>query len=105
MISNAESRVLSRADFRTRDDTRTEPHSDPEDDTRVEPNATSRDAFSAKYRDPALGVPWVESSVLSLGETPDGFIGLIFWLARSYAEIETLKEKVRVLYELHNKKK
>ena len=32
-----------------------------------------------------------------------GITGLIFWLAKSYAEIETLKEKVRVLYELYNK--
>lgn len=31
-----------------------------------------------------------------------GFVALIFWLARSYAEIETLKEKVRVLYQLYN---
>tara|TARA_R110002167_G_scaffold22007_3_gene79176 strand:- start:1570 stop:1731 length:162 start_codon:yes stop_codon:yes gene_type:complete len=31
-----------------------------------------------------------------------GFVGLIFWLAKSYADIETLKEKVRVLYELYN---
>jgi|TARA_B110000977_G_scaffold161792_1_gene206918 hypothetical protein len=31
-----------------------------------------------------------------------GFVGLIFWLAKSYADIETLKEKVKVLYELYN---
>lgn len=72
MISNAESSVLSRADFRTRDDTRTEPHSDSQDDTRVEPSATSRDASSAEYRDPARVAPRVVSSVLSLGESSDG---------------------------------
>ena len=32
-----------------------------------------------------------------------GIIALIFWLAKSYADIETLKEKVRTLYELYNK--
>lgn len=31
-----------------------------------------------------------------------GFAALIFWLAKSYADIEVLKDKVRVLYELHN---
>lgn len=31
-----------------------------------------------------------------------GFVGLVFWLAKSYADIESLKEKVRVLFELHN---
>ena len=31
-----------------------------------------------------------------------GFTALIFWLAKSYADIEVLKDKVRVLYELHN---
>tara|TARA_R110000823_G_scaffold217285_2_gene346654 strand:- start:2659 stop:2808 length:150 start_codon:yes stop_codon:yes gene_type:complete len=34
-----------------------------------------------------------------------GFVGLIFWLAKSYADIETLKEKVKVLYDLYNGKK
>ena len=34
-----------------------------------------------------------------------GLTGLIFWLAKSYAEIETLKEKVRVLFEIVNKDK
>ena len=33
-----------------------------------------------------------------------GFAALIFWLAKSYADIEVLKDKVRVLYELHNAK-
>ena len=33
-----------------------------------------------------------------------GFVGLIFWLAKSYADIETLKEKVKVLYDLYNSK-
>ena len=31
------------------------------------------------------------------------FIGVVFALARSHTDIETLKEKVRVLYELYNK--
>ena len=34
-----------------------------------------------------------------------GFVGLVFWLAKSYTDIETLKEKVKVLFELHNKDK
>ena len=33
-----------------------------------------------------------------------GFVALIFWLAKSHADIETLKEKVRVLYELYNRR-
>ena len=33
-----------------------------------------------------------------------GFTALIFWLAKSYADIEVLKDKVRVLFELHNTK-
>ena len=33
-----------------------------------------------------------------------GFVGLIFWLVKSYADIETLKEKVKVLYDLYNSK-
>ena len=32
-----------------------------------------------------------------------GIIALIFWLAKSYADIETLKEKVQTLYDLYNK--
>ena len=34
-----------------------------------------------------------------------GFVGLIFWLAKSYADIENLKQKVKTLFELHNKDK
>ncbi len=34
-----------------------------------------------------------------------GITGLIFWLAKSYADIETLKEKVKTLYDLYNKDK
>lgn len=30
------------------------------------------------------------------------FTALIFWLAKSYSDIEVLKEKVRTLFELHN---
>jgi hypothetical protein len=33
------------------------------------------------------------------------FTALIFWLAKSYSDIEVLKDKVRVLYELHNRGK
>jgi hypothetical protein len=33
-----------------------------------------------------------------------GFSILIFWLAKSYADVETLKEKVRTLFELFNEK-
>jgi len=32
-----------------------------------------------------------------------GMTALIFWLAKSYADIETLKEKVKTLFELRNK--
>jgi len=32
------------------------------------------------------------------------FVGLIFWLAKSYADTETLKEKVKVLYDLYNRR-
>lgn len=31
-------------------------------------------------------------------------IGLVFWLSKSHADIETLKEKVKVLYDLYNSK-
>ena len=34
-----------------------------------------------------------------------GITGLIFWLAKSYSDIETLKEKVKVLFEIVNKDK
>jgi hypothetical protein len=33
-----------------------------------------------------------------------GFTALIFWLAKSHSDIEQLKEKVRVLFELFNGK-
>ena len=33
------------------------------------------------------------------------FAALIFWLAKSYSDIEVLKDKVRVLFELVNKDK
>ena len=33
-----------------------------------------------------------------------GFIGLVIVLAKMHNDIETLKEKVRVLYDLWNKK-
>jgi hypothetical protein len=31
-------------------------------------------------------------------------IGLVFWLSKSHADIETLKEKVKVLFEMANRK-
>ena len=34
-----------------------------------------------------------------------GIIALVFWLAKSYADIETLKEKVKTLFDLANKDK
>ena len=33
-----------------------------------------------------------------------GFTALVFWLAKSHSDIEQLKEKVRVLFELFNEK-
>ena len=33
-----------------------------------------------------------------------GFTALVFWLAKSHSDIEQLKEKVRVLFELFNDK-
>ena len=32
-----------------------------------------------------------------------GFAILIFWLAKSYADVETMKEKVQTLFSLFNK--
>jgi len=42
--------------------------------------------------------------ISSLWPIAVGFTALIFWLAKSYADIEVLKDKVRVLFELHNDK-
>ena len=44
---------------------------------------------------------WLEV-ISALWPVAVGFAALIFWLAKSYADIEVLKDKVRVLYELHN---
>jgi len=33
-----------------------------------------------------------------------GFTALVFWLAKSHSDIEQLKDKVRVLFELFNEK-
>jgi len=33
-----------------------------------------------------------------------GFTALVFWLAKSHSDIEQLKEKVRVLFELFNER-
>ncbi len=46
---------------------------------------------------------WLEV-ISALWPVAVGFAALIFWLAKSYADIEVLKDKVRVLYELHNSK-
>ena len=46
-------------------------------------------------------MPWLEV-ISALWPVAVGFAALIFWLAKSYADIEVLKDKVRVLYELHN---
>jgi hypothetical protein len=32
-----------------------------------------------------------------------GFAGLVFWLAKSWADIETLKDKVHALFDLFNR--
>lgn len=32
-----------------------------------------------------------------------GFTALVFWLAKSHSDIETLKEKVRTLFDLFNR--
>jgi len=48
-------------------------------------------------------MPWLEV-ISALWPVAVGFAALIFWLAKSYADIEVLKDKVRVLYELHNSK-
>lgn len=34
-----------------------------------------------------------------------GFVGLVIVLAKMHAEIQTLQEKVKVLFELHNNSK
>ena len=48
-------------------------------------------------------MPWLDI-ISALWPVAVGFAALIFWLAKSYADIEVLKDKVRVLYELHNDK-
>jgi len=48
-------------------------------------------------------MPWLDI-ISALWPLAVGFAALIFWLAKSYADIEVLKDKVRVLYELHNNK-
>ena len=48
-------------------------------------------------------MPWLDI-ISALWPVAVGFAALIFWLAKSYADIEMLKDKVRVLYELHNDK-